>query len=135
MRVTYIGIGTREVSTEDLQRSAGLDLSSLGMEDGEERTYFWTHMQTNEDVPDVIGEYLIETHRDQFKSGDVINRDLRSKDELYAIAQELKIPNRSKMDRDELAEAIEHELIERANESEGEETPTDLLEELEAEGI
>lgn len=134
MRITYIGMGNREVNTEDLKQ-AGLDLSSVDMEDGEERTYFWVHMQTNEDVPDVIGEFLLETHRDQFKSSDVINRDLRSKAELYTIAQELQIPNRSQMDRDELADAIEHELVERANESEGAETPEDLLSELEAEGI
>ena len=133
MRVTYIGNGNREVSTDDLIRS-GLDLSGLNLDDGP-ITFMWQSGATNPDIPDVVAEYLLETHRDQFKSGDVINRDLRSRDELYHLAQQLQIPGRSDMSKDDLAEAVDAALAAKANDSEGSETPEDLLDKLDADGV
>lgn len=128
MRVTYIGHShERIVSTDDLTKG-GLDM-------GEEVfSYVWSSGETL-DVDDRVGEFLLEVHRDQFKSGDVINRDLRSRDELYHLAQELQIPGRTNMNKDELAEAVDAVIASRANDSEGAQTPQDLLDQLDAEGI
>jgi Rho termination factor, N-terminal domain len=59
------------------------------------------------DVPDSIAGELLERQRHEFvEYEDPKKRDHRTRDELYAVAQELEIPGRSSMDREELLDAV-----------------------------
>ena len=93
MKVTYTGI-------EDIRRITSADFPDLDSFDD----LVWKPGETQE-VPDTLGERLTELDR-RFENREGTTRDLRSKEELYELAQELEIKGRSSMSREELLEAI-----------------------------
>ena len=100
MRVTYMG-------RDNERRITGADLVAAGIESAnvEDDDLVWLPGQTLE-VNDDVGRFLVEEMREQFKNRDETTRDLRSKEELYAVAQQYDIPGRSTMGVDELREAV-----------------------------
>lgn len=94
MKVTYIG-------QSDVRIIGKNDLPDAGLEED----LVWLTGQTIE-VPDDVGEQITENMRNEFKNRSDTTRDLRSVDELLAVAQELKIKGRSKMDREQLLVAV-----------------------------
>lgn len=99
MLLTYLGIeDNRTITREDLVR-LGLEVDLPG-----DFTYLWGPGATLE-VPDDVGNALIEADR-RFKNRSDTTRDMRTVEELLERARELEIKGRSKMDRDQLLEAI-----------------------------
>jgi hypothetical protein len=98
--VTYTGLSDRRIITS-------ADFSDIEEEFDD---LVWGPGETL-DVPDTIAERITETMRNEFINRSDTTRDLRSKEELYELAQEYGIKGRSNMDREELLEAITtHEI-------------------------
>lgn len=58
-------------------------------------------------VPDAIAEEICETMRSQFRLTDETTKDMRSKAELYEVAQDLQLEGRSTMSLEELRDAVQ----------------------------
>jgi hypothetical protein len=100
MKITYTGQhNQRVVSTLDLHNYEETD------PDVEFREWVWVPGGWV-DVPDEVAKELIERSREFVPYEDPRKRDHRTKEELYAVAQELDIAGRSTMDREELFDAV-----------------------------
>lgn len=96
MKVTYTGTADRRIITSNDFPGMGEDFEDL----------VWTP-ETTLEVPDKVAKHLIEFSRHEFVPfDDPKGRDHRTKDELLSEASELDIEGRSKMNKEELLDAI-----------------------------
>lgn len=118
MLLTYVGRSDQRTLTQtDIDQLMGADVYAV------EGDWVWTPNSTLE-VPDAIGERILEADR-EFRNPADTTRDLRSKEELYARATELQIAGRSKMDREELLEAVSLAELEEEEPDEGDDSSGD----------
>jgi len=109
MKVTYRGISDHRLVTADDARAMGVEVADDFV------TLDWSPGQTL-DVDDALGAELVERDRNMVNRSDT-TRDLRSVEELLDAAKALEIKGRTKMNRDELLEAITEEELRREEET------------------
>lgn len=118
MLLTYVGKSDiRSLNQRDIDQLVGPDKYEIAED------WVWTPNSTLE-VPDDVGEALVEVDR-EFRNPADTYRDLRSKEELVDRAKELQITGRTKMNREELLEAIALAEIEAEAADAGDESTSD----------